>query len=486
MRRLVSLCLCLSGLILLPHAQANPTTQSVSMVTTPPNPARDGAPTLGLVLQRVKQHYPPLLAAEQERLAAAAEWLAAQGAFDPALRSRVAHTPIGQYPQTRVDASVEQATPWGGASWFGGYRLGTGKIAPYDGKWETNDGGELRMGVQVPLWRNGVIDRRRLTLWRAEAGLDIATANLTQQRLEAWRQAAVRYWEWVAATHKAHLAQKLLELAQNRERDLAEAVRRGNIPAIESIENQRAIAQRHAQWVQNQRQQTQSTIELSLFFRDDQGQPYLVSHPTPPPPWPTPTSNANTPKQRIDTAMRHRPERQRLRAQTQQAEWELQFAANQVNPVVDLSLSGAQDLGAGSLQRANPELEGSLNLDIPLRNRGPEGRLAQAEAALRRLSAQTRLVDDRITAEVKDATNAVETAQERLKWVSNERAIAQDLESRERERFKLGDGTMFMVNLREQTTFEARIREIDAQLDHARALAALQAATGWPESNPSP
>jgi cobalt-zinc-cadmium efflux system outer membrane protein len=484
MRHPVSLYVSIVGVVFASGAHANETPQSVVPAIAQQQATR--APTLDLVLQRVAQHYPPLLAAEQERQAAEADWLAAQGGFDPALRSRLTHTPIGQYPQTRVDATVEQATPWWGASWFGGYRLGAGKIAPYDGKWETNEGGEVRLGVQVPLWRNGVIDRRRLTLWRAEAGLDIAMANLAQQRLEAWRQAAVRYWEWVAATHKTHLAHKLLELAQNRERDLAEAVRRGNIPAIESIENQRAIAQRHAQWVQNQRQQTQSSIELSLFFRDEQGQPYLMTPPTTPPAWPRSPTQLNTPKQRLETAMRYRPERQRLRAQIQQADWERQFAANQVNPVVDFSLSGAQDLGTGSSQRATPELEGSLNLDIPLRNRGPEGRLAQAEAVIRRLNAQTRLADDRITADVNDASNAVEKAQERLKWVENERAIAQDLESRERERFKLGDGTMFMVNLREQTTFEARMREIDAQLDHARALAALQAATGWPESTPMP
>ena len=99
----------------------------------------------------------------------------------------------------------------------------------------------------------------------------------------------------------------------------------------------------------------------------------------------------------------------------------------------------------------------------------------------RQPGAQARLTDDRITAEVRDACNAVEAAQERLKWVMSERAIALDLEARERERFKLGDGTMFMVNLREQTSFEARVKEVDAQLDLARAIAALRAATGWAE-----
>ena len=40
----------------------------------------------------------------------------------------------------------------------------------------------------------------------------------------------------------------------------------------------------------------------------------------------------------------------------------------------------------------------------------------------------------------------------------------------------MGEGTLLVVNIREQTTGEAAIREIDALVDHHRAIANYKAA----------
>ncbi|MEB3196617.1 MAG: hypothetical protein VKP62_05375, partial [Candidatus Sericytochromatia bacterium] len=48
----------------------------------------------------------------------------------------------------------------------------------------------------------------------------------------------------------------------------------------------------------------------------------------------------------------------------------------------------------------------------------------------------------------------------------------------EAERLRLGEGSMFQVNLREQVAAEAAVREVDALAEHQRARAAYQAAVG--------
>lgn len=53
-----------------------------------------------------------------------------------------------------------------------------------------------------------------------------------------------------------------------------------------------------------------------------------------------------------------------------------------------------------------------------------------------------------------------------------------DLEQAERVRFEQGDSNLLTVNIREQQTAEAELREIEALFDFHRAVADLRAARG--------
>ncbi len=55
--------------------------------------------------------------------------------------------------------------------------------------------------------------------------------------------------------------------------------------------------------------------------------------------------------------------------------------------------------------------------------------------------------------------------------------VALDLADAERERFRLGDSTLFVVNLREQAAVDAELRQVAANLDYLRALAFYEQAT---------
>jgi cobalt-zinc-cadmium efflux system outer membrane protein len=434
--------------------------------------------TIGDVVAGLHRTYPPLLAAEQERQAAVQDRLQAEGGFDATLRSRLARTATSAYPQTRLDAQVEQATTLGGLTWFGGYRLGLGDFATYDGKLETNQGGELRAGLSWPLLRNGPIDRRRATLLRAEQGLIVADGTFRQQHLETARTASWRYWDWVAAGMRLRQTRQILEVAERRTNDLEEARRIGQIPALEVLENQRAVLQRRAQVFAAERSLVQAGIELGLYVRDAAGAPVDVGSdrllsflPEASPP--VPDEN----RARV-TALANRPEVVRIEAQVQMARIEVDLNRNQTLPGLDLSLSGSQDLGAGSDRRTPAELEAGIGLEWPIQTRTLVGRLGISEAQLARLEAQQQFIRDRVHADVRDTWNALNLAKQRADISGKERELAAQLETAERERFRIGEGTLFMVNLREQATLEAGLREIDARADQLKQQAALEVAMG--------
>lgn len=452
-----------------------------------PARATSGPPslTLGDVVGGLQGAYPPLLAAEQERQAAIQDRLQAEGGFDATLRSRLARTASSAYPQTRLDAQVEQAIAVGGLTWFGGYRLGLGEFAGYDGKLETNQGGEVRAGVSLPLLRNGPIDRRRATLLRAEQGLLVADATFRQQHLETARTASSRYWDWVAAGLRLRQTRQVLEVAERRTTDLEVARRIGQLPALEVLENQRAVLQRRAQVFAAERSLVQSGIELGLYVRDGAGAPVDVGSDRLPAGLPEARPPAPDENRARDVALVTRPEVARIEAQVRMARIEVDLNRNQTLPGLDLSLTGSQDLGAGSDRRTPAELEAGIGLEWPLQTRTLVGRLGSSEAQLARLEAQQRFIRDRVRADVRDTWNALNLARQRADLSGQERELAARLETAERERFRIGEGTLFMVNLREQATLDASLREIDARSEQLKQQAALEVAMGLLPGQPT-
>ena len=335
----------------------------------------------------------------------------------------------------------------------------------------------------MPLWRNGPTDRRRATQRRAELGRDVAGWSTEQQRIDAVRAGSQRYWEWVAAGRRLAIATELREIAASRDAALAERVRRGDLPAYEREENRRAVVQREGAVVAASRALAQASIELSMFFRADSGEPLLVAAARLPSE--LPDTEAVSPRgveADVAKAVAARPELQRLGVQRAQIEVEREFAQNQLAPGIDLSVIASKDLGdatAGlSPKLGTPTLEAGLTFELPIPNRANRGRVNAAVASASKLDEQTRLVRDRIVADVRDSRSAIDAARERVVLARREIDVTTSLEASERARFDLGESTLLIVNLREQATAEARLRAVDALTDFHRAVASYRAAMG--------
>ncbi len=433
------------------------------------------------VILSVNRAFPLLRAAELERALADGEWLAAEGGFDVAWKTRGSVTPIGAYNSVRVDSLVEKPTSLWGSSVFAGWKLGTGDFPIYDGKFQTLDGGEFRAGVNVPLWRNGPIDRRRANLGKAELGKHLANLTVDQQRIEVRRAATHRYWVWVAAGRRVAIGKTLLDNVLTRDVGVRARVEHGDLAPIEQIDNARAIEQRRAQLAMAQRGVEQAAIELSLYVRDTNGEPMAPRADRLPSGLPEVGEASSTLREDVALALGGRPEPKRARLQLRQQGFERDWAKNQLAPGLDLQIMGSQDVGPALDSRPDlrkPVLEAVLLLDVPLQTRLMRGRADVASAGMARLAYQEQFARDRVVADVRDAHSALRGARERIEAARREIRFARDLEEAERVRFEQGDSQLLIVNLREQQTAEAELREVDALLDYHRALADKKAARG--------
>ncbi len=434
--------------------------------------------TLEEVLAAADRAFPALQAARADADAAEGELLAASGGFDPVARVRGASVPLGGYPSTRLDAVLEQPTPLWGAGLFAGYRYGQGSFPVYYGERATNAGGELRAGASVPLLRNGATDRRRTALGRAEAEAQGQKEAVQAQRLEVRRLATSRWVDWVAAGRRLAIARALLQLAETRDEALQARAAVGDLPPIDRTDNLRAVLQREGAVVSARRQLEQAALELSLYVRDEAGQPVLPAAERLPEGLERPGEQGARPS--LEALWAARPDVRRLGLVREQLQLERRLAENQQLPGLDLSFSLVKDFGEGDPKLDKTEVEAGLSFEFPLPNRFARGKARAASGALSRVLEQERLLRDRAAVEVGDAESALSAARERVRLAGRELEVATELERAEWHRFELGEGNLLFVNLREVARAEVAVREVDALADFHKAAAAFRAATAAP------
>lgn len=438
--------------------------------------------TLEEVLAGVAAHHPLQLAAISEQAAARGRELAAEGAFDLELRGRALWDPRGEYRNHEVLGLVEQPTTWHGLSLFGGYRLGAGDFAPYDGKRRTSSTGEAILGARLPLLRDGAIDPARAGL--EQAGLDVELAGIAVEslRIDLARRAAQEYWSWVAAGRRAAVAGELLQVALARASAVRAAADRGELAAVEARENDRQVAVRRALAAAAERALDQAALSLSLFLRDETGGAVLPPRSWLPPALPAPDSGSLDVERLLDaiaSAETRRPELRRLALLARRAGVDRELARNQALPWISLTGTVEQELsGGGPDGEGGLEVLGGLELRFPVQRRAARGRAAAASAQMDALAHQARLARERIEVEVRDAASALAAATVRHDQALRARELALGLERAEREAQELGQSTLLLVNLREQAAAEAMLLLIDAAFDHQRALADWHAALG--------
>ncbi len=433
--------------------------------------------TLDQVIASTLAYHPSLKGEYEERIAADAELLSSKGAFDPTIRGEALDYTTGGYTGAYGDAFVEQPLQdLYGSKAIAGYRKSSGSFPIYDNNYETNTGGEAMAGIEVPVLRDGPIDRRRTNINRALQEQNLANASIGLRRIDLARTAAAAFWEWTAARNRVFIYKNLVKVAEQRDAQITERVATGDLPQYDRIDNQRAVLQRQSQLVTAERAVKGAEYLLSLFFRATDGQPIDPTGYTAPERIPQPLVQPQGPVEaHISEALAARPEFNSIKAQRAQNTLELTLARNQILPRLDLRVFAAKDYGSGEQAREDTEVKTGIRFEIPLATRTQTGKIEMYEAKQRKLAFTETFLKERIRVDVQDALTALDAAFQRIAITDQEVKAAKELADGEAERFQAGDSNLIFVNLREQNAADAEIRQVDALLDYQRAMIAFEA-----------
>ncbi|MBX7223115.1 MAG: TolC family protein [Blastocatellia bacterium] len=456
---------------------------SIDMPQTPTGTgSRADELTLERFLTKVDQNHPKLMGANAERRIASAKRLEKQGAFDPALSfgtDFLRYNKIDDKGKAKAaeatdsDFSLDFLTRSGIKFSAGGrYNFGSVK-SPLS---NTGDGGEYFFLLKVPLWRDFRINEKSAAERQAKLGEPLADTAFTQTRLDLLQKAATQYWDWVAAKRKADVAKNLLDIAQIRAVAIRERADLGDLPPIDKVEAEQEVRRREGNLIKAERDLQKALFKLSQFLWEDDGQPSPLPErslvpaftPAPVPPVQTEIDEGRT------RALVLRPELKSIQINREITQVEVDLAKNQRNPVVDLTFGPGRDTGFNGIGNT---LKAGVSITIPLRTRTADGRLAVGQNKIQKLNFEEQQERRRISLEVEDALSAMVTAQQRYEAADQEFQLAKVLERGERDRFALGDSTLFLVNQRERATAEAASKLIEVQAEYEQAKAMFRAVT---------
>lgn len=449
------------------------------IVGAPATASADAPLRLDTVLESVERSHPKLEQSQRKREAAEGKAFSARGGFDPKVALKGKWAPVGYYETAQLDASIEQATPIWGASVYAGYRLGWGNFPVYKGDLETQEYGEVRAGLDIPIWNGGPIDERRAKIATTKAGVRQAGAMLDATALELQRAAAEKYWKWVAAGRQLAIAEALLELARERQKALDAQVDAGAIESIKKVDNQRLVLSRETKVVSARQKLEEAAIELSLYYRDADRRPIRPDEDQVPERLPEPRRPGSGELQRaVDDALSRRPEFEALDAEREAANVEVRLAKNQRSPDASVQTFVAKDLGSDEPELNPTEFGVGFVLSIPIPLRKARGALREAKADLAGINAKLRGLRDKVEADVRKAHVALVAAHKSWDLARRQAEAAETLADAERRKFREGATDLVVVNLRELAVASAQSEVVDAAADYQRARADFRAAAG--------
>jgi outer membrane protein TolC len=421
---------------------------------------------------------------EQSRLQAgvtAGQHLSSWGAYDTKLEGYTLNQPLGFYETYRHGLGAARQTWWGG--YLGaGYRNGRGNFEPWYKERETNDGGEFKLAFVQPLLQGRAIDAQRVEVFQANLRRLAVTPEVQTNILSYSLEATEAFWYWQSVGAILRAQYQLLELANIRGKQLEELLAAEQGKQIDLIVNDQLIADRRGKIVETEQKLWQAAAKLSLYLRDDGGQPLI-----PPMAWLSPEFAAildlplGTYDEDIANALSRRPELQLIDYEIQQNRWTSQLAHNQLLPNLDFTIQGSQDTGApaSSLRdKSQFELEAGVVGNIPIQRRKARGKIQETNSKIAQLEQKRRYQQDKISIELQIAHTALLTSAQGIRQAREALMSSREALKRYRFEFELGQRDLVFLNLVEPKVTEYEIKVIEQEQRWYAALAQKQAALG--------
>ncbi len=417
------------------------------------------------VIKSVLLNFPLIEEAEFKVKSSEGELTASEGAFDHKLLFKSRNRLEDKYDNQYFETSIERQTALGGTSLVAGHRQGRGTFPSYDGKFKTSGAGEIFAGLSLPILRHFSTDEFRTHLKIKQIENKQYLSQLKLKKLITVHKALTLYYKWVLESQKLKINRGIYELAKLRHSMIEKRFHAGDLEKIKVTDNLRAIDKRNSEVIKNEIDLYKIRAELSLYVRDDQGAPQILTEEN------SSEVILQTPENLLQDSLSvtENPQIEILKLEREKLSNELSFYEQSQRPGLNLELMGSKELSPNAAY--DPQsLQIGFKFDLPLENRKAEGKSVSYAYKVRALEKQKIYLEQELIQQFNFFKEA--SSRSRLKWeiTSREYENTKKMAEAEKSKWAQGASDLFMVNLREQDTADVEIRRWSALYDYHQYL----------------
>jgi len=418
---------------------------------------------------------------------ASAALLRARGEFDPKLYTNFENKEFdGKTYFSHTEAGVKLPTGFG-LQLRGSYNWASGTFL--NPEMNLPEIGQAALGVEWSVFSGFFLDERRSGLRMAEIGVDQGVAERDMLINTLLLEGAKVYWNWVLTLNQLIIFEEALRQANIRNVGIREQYLNGANPAIDTLESYIQVQNREMD-INFARVDLQNARLMMTNFIWLEDQTNVNSEMLGVPPDLIQGAYGKLSDQELETlrsiGRTNHPELQFYDAMLRILEVERRFKNAKRMPVLDVNYNL---LGNGweFLPYTSPEdglavmatdIKWGINFSYPLLNRKARGDLQITDVKI----AQT---GQTVLQKRQEIDNKIMQYANELNTLSNQIVLYRDITTNyrilldgEMEKFRMGESTVFLINIREQRWIDAQIKFLKLLSEYRKTKAALYASAG--------
>lgn len=391
-----------------------------------------------------------------------------RGAFDPQFSYKIAEktfdgTSYYEYQQPSLTIPT-----WFGITVQTGVELLNGnRIDPTE-----TLGQSSYLGIQIPLGRDLLTDKRRTDLQKAKIAKEASYAERRKMLNDLLLEAYSAYWEWWQQTRILSITGAALEVAKRRVDFVKIGVRLGDRPAIDTIEALTQVQNFELQYNQAMIGLRNTQFYLSQFLWQENEAPYLLPENCQPAHEEWEQTMMFQPTNTLDSLVQlsriNHPELLLVDYKLDALEVEKRYRAQQLLPKATFNYNflekGYQWTAPKSVLFEN-NFQYGLSVSIPLRLSAERGEFKKIKYSIQSTSLEQDLKRLQIENKVRANYFELETLKKQVSVQLQALNNFQSLLRGEEIRFKNGESSLFLINARETKVWETaqKLEELKAK-----------------------
>lgn len=294
----------------------------------------------------------------------------------------------------------------------------------------------------------------------------------------------IAYWRYVLATEGISILEESLHIAKKQLNEVESQIEVGVIPRNSAAATRAEVARQEQALLEGRSRQIERRLRLLRLLNVTENQHFqLLIDPTSQPRMDTtPLGDLN---ERLELALRLRPDLNEARLRHRQQSLEVVRTRNGLLPkldlFIDLGKSGyAESFSAAwsNIDEENYDMLVGVELSSYLGNRSAEGKLLAARASRDQARAAVSNLENMVQLDVRLAANETERTRQQIAASAVTRELEEQTLQAEQERFSIGDTTSLLVAQAQRDLLVSRLAEIEAVVNYRIALVNLFLAEG--------